>query len=272
MTRDIVCLNCEAALAGPWCHECGQRVEEHPRSLRHLVFEWFEILSHADSRVWRTLRRLAFSPARLSLDYIGGKRASEIPPLRLFFVALLLLFAQSSFGPAIGHPAGPHVEINHAGLDGWIDRRQWPGWLGDWLKPHLARAADDPRAVLAVMGEWSERLAFLMLPIATGFLWVLFAGVRGSKPYDHAIVAVHSLSFSVFVLALFAPIDGLVGDGATLLLLVLPFHLYGHLRGVYGTGALGTLARMTLLGAGSAVGGLMLLGALAGVGLEFAGA
>ncbi len=82
------CLDCGTTLAGGWCHCCGQRVEAHGRSVRHVAFEIVEILIHADSRLWRTLRDVTLHPARLTRDD-EGRRARQISPLRLFFVMRL---------------------------------------------------------------------------------------------------------------------------------------------------------------------------------------
>jgi hypothetical protein len=62
------------------------------RSVVHLAAEAVEGFTHFDGRFWRTLRRLLVNPGKLTRDYIEGRRASEIPPLRLFFVVLLIVF------------------------------------------------------------------------------------------------------------------------------------------------------------------------------------
>ena len=53
--------------------------------------EAFESLMHADGRLWRTLPALFFSPGKLGRDYLEGRIARHVPPLRLFLVSLLLL-------------------------------------------------------------------------------------------------------------------------------------------------------------------------------------
>ena len=51
----LVCANCHAALAGEYCAACGQRHEPHMHTVAHFAGEAFESISHADSRLWRTL-------------------------------------------------------------------------------------------------------------------------------------------------------------------------------------------------------------------------
>ncbi len=64
------CLNCAKPLQGGWRHRCGQRAELNHRSLRHIAAELVETLADADSRLWRSLRRL--QPARLTTDDVEG--------------------------------------------------------------------------------------------------------------------------------------------------------------------------------------------------------
>ena len=95
------CPNCETVLEGPYCHSCGQLAETFERSVWRLVVEGFESFFHFDGRFWRTLPNLAIHPGRLTREYLDGKRAFQIPPLRLFLVVLLLVFFAG--GLNLGH-------------------------------------------------------------------------------------------------------------------------------------------------------------------------
>ena len=86
------CPNCATPLAGPWCHQCGQKGEAYHRSIWHLIAEAFEGLTHFDGRFWNTLPRLIFRPGKLTHEYLEGHRASQIPPFRMFLIVLLLVF------------------------------------------------------------------------------------------------------------------------------------------------------------------------------------
>jgi Protein of unknown function (DUF3667) len=101
------CANCGAELLGPWCHACGQLGEDFHRSWTHLVAESLEGIVHMDGRLWRTLPDLVLHPGRLTRRYLDGHRAPQIPPLRLFLVVLLLVFAcgslSANFGPVKVH-------------------------------------------------------------------------------------------------------------------------------------------------------------------------
>ena len=254
-------------LQGRWCHRCGQRAETHHRSLRHVLAETVEAFTHADSRLWRTLSRLLLDPASLTRDYIDGRHASEIPPLRLFLVMLLLLFA---FGSITGHTQTvPPVDLDRAMLEKLLRAAGLPDTLRLWLQSHIERAAADPRAFLDVVKEWSERFAFLMLPVGTILLTLIFIADRRCTAYDHVIFTLHSLSFATLVMTVFILVPAAVGDLALLLLLLPPLHLFTHMRGVYRTGRTGTLLRMAALAFGSLIGILLLVAGILLIGLEF---
>lgn len=262
--RGATCLNCATPLAGPWCYRCGQRVEAHHRPLRHMLFEMVELLTHADSRLWRTLGGLAFRPARLTTEYLEGKRAGQIPPLRLFFVMLLLFFGSGSF---FSHVHLQSLPLDPAALARSLQAAHLSGRPAAWAQIHIERAAADPKRFLEVVGAWTERLAFLMLPISTILLSLIFVTDRSRTVYDHVIFSLHSLSFCLMVLTvLLLPWLDAVGG---FLLLMLPVHLFMHMRGTYGTRTAGTLLRMTVLAVGCSIGVAVLAGMLAMLGLQF---
>ncbi len=85
------CENCGTELRGHYCHECGQSVHSPTRHFAHALEEVFESFWHLDGRVFRTLRDLMV-PGRVACNYLEGKRARYIAPLRLFVILSLLTF------------------------------------------------------------------------------------------------------------------------------------------------------------------------------------
>lgn len=86
------CKNCGAPLEGEYCSRCGQRHEPHVHTLGHFASEAFESVTHADSRLWRTLGYLLAKPGFLSREFFSGRRARYLPPFRLYLVISLLFF------------------------------------------------------------------------------------------------------------------------------------------------------------------------------------
>jgi len=104
--QTLVCANCAAPLAGEYCAACGQRHEPHVHSVSHFAAEAFESITHADSRLWRTLWYLLAKPGRLTLEFFAGHRVSYLPPFRLYLVISLLFFLVARL------PEGGAIEID----------------------------------------------------------------------------------------------------------------------------------------------------------------
>jgi hypothetical protein len=88
----LVCSNCGAPLAGRYCSACGQRHEPHVHKVTHFAAEAFESITHADSRLWRTLRLLLARPGLLTKEFFEGRRATYLPPFRLYLVISIVFF------------------------------------------------------------------------------------------------------------------------------------------------------------------------------------
>ena len=105
------CLNCGAALQGPYCHQCGQQGHVH----RTLIAFWHDLahgVLHFEGKIWRTLPMLAWRPGELTRRYVDGERARFVSPMALFLFSVFLMFAV--FG-TIGGPFGSANPIQASG-------------------------------------------------------------------------------------------------------------------------------------------------------------
>jgi len=277
------CANCATLLQGPWCHACGQSAEDFHRSISRLIGEVVEGLLHMDGRIWRTLPGLMLRPGKLTRAYLDGHRAPQIPPLRLFLVVLLGVFligGLTNQSNKLNQPAGQAVadgrlspeqravvgrHLDQANVE--IAGQRYP-MASNWLRTRLASVLADPKRFELLIEQWSERFAFLMLPVAALLMSLLFVFQRRFFLFDHAIFSLHSLSAAGIVVMAVMVLSALIGDSASILLLVLPLHLFGHMRGVYRSSAIGTLVRMILLFLGSGVAATLLIVGLLAVGLS----
>jgi hypothetical protein len=107
--QTLVCANCHATLAGEYCAACGQRHEPHVHTVAHFAGEAFESISHADSRVWRTLLFLLIKPGRLTREFFDGRRVRYLPPFRLYLVISVLFFLVVGLG---GGSSEPLIQID----------------------------------------------------------------------------------------------------------------------------------------------------------------
>src|SRR5437763_7136925 len=85
----VKCLNCGATLAGPFCAECGQRAIPPYPSVRDLMVDAFWELSGWDGRFASTVRALLRRPGLLTLEFLNGRRARYLSPVRLYLMASL---------------------------------------------------------------------------------------------------------------------------------------------------------------------------------------
>jgi hypothetical protein len=86
------CLNCNYPLQGEFCSNCGQQNKDVRNLFIVIIMEALEGLFAFNSRSYKTLFLLLFKPAYLSHEYLEGKRARYLPPLRLFIVFSLGYF------------------------------------------------------------------------------------------------------------------------------------------------------------------------------------
>ena len=92
VARAVSCENCGAAVDDRYCSACGQRLEPPVHSLWHFTQLAIEDLTHADSRLWRTLAALLFKPGYLTAEFLAGRRARYLPPVRLYLVLSVVFF------------------------------------------------------------------------------------------------------------------------------------------------------------------------------------
>ncbi len=92
------CLNCGEVLTGQHCAHCGQRAKVRVLSLWSMTRDLLDDVLDWDSRIWRTLRPLAFSPGKLTRDYLHGRRASYTPPFRMYLLLSVAFFVLATTG------------------------------------------------------------------------------------------------------------------------------------------------------------------------------
>ena len=89
--REANCLNCGAALVGPYCFACGQHAHVH-RTLSAFFHDFAHGVLHFEGKIWRTLPMLAWKPGELTRRYIDGQRARFVSPIALFLFSVFLSF------------------------------------------------------------------------------------------------------------------------------------------------------------------------------------
>lgn len=216
------CTNCGTALAGAYCHACGQRrFVESDRRIGHLLHQFVGSVTDLDGRTWRTLRALLFRPGLLSREYFDGRRARWLAPVSLFLAVSVVYFLAPIRGGDLtaqfnqqvsGHvralAADPGETLGseqlesagpaHAAFtDRWIERRVQK------RDARLRSASDGANgytyrdyriAYNAKADDVSKALVVLHAPIAALVLLLLFAGGRRYFA-EHFVFVLHYFAF-----------------------------------------------------------------------------
>ncbi len=242
------CPNCETPLQGPYCYNCGQLAEQFERSIWHLGVEAFESFFHFDGRLFQTIPKLVLRPGRLTREYLDGKRAFQIPPLRMFLIVILVLFfaagvnmgatgkqavnfnavpptaAQKATADAARAKAAQSVKAALARVNAGADAKTGDdnvnvnlgddkdapsSAFGKWLKEHGKLVMQNRHEFTMLLEERAHWVAIGMLPIAALILGLLFVFQRRFYLFDHLIFTMHSLSFQGLLLSTIFLLDAL---------------------------------------------------------------
>ena len=86
------CLNCGTHVMGRFCHNCGQENLEPKETVWHLVSHFFQDVTHFDGKFFKSLKDLLLKPGFLSKEYIIGRRASYLNPVRMYLFTSAIFF------------------------------------------------------------------------------------------------------------------------------------------------------------------------------------
>lgn len=95
------CLNCGAIVQGRYCQVCGQENVVPKETFWHMVTHFFYDITHFDSKFFETIKVLIFKPGFLSKQYMLGRRARYLHPIKMyvFTSAMFFLLFFSFFKP-----------------------------------------------------------------------------------------------------------------------------------------------------------------------------
>ena len=108
------CENCTAPLDGGYCSACGQSAVDYNVPVGDFAREMAAETFGLDARLRSTLKALFFKPGAVPLDYVAGRRARFVPPIRLYLFASFAMFLLLS--------GGKHGFIHSYGFEGRCDR------------------------------------------------------------------------------------------------------------------------------------------------------
>ena len=192
------CSNCRSALNGPYCANCGQKTSQPDITLREFLRETTQELTDWDGKVPQTLKTLIVDPGRLTVDFLAGRRARWLAPLRLYLLCSVAYFLSVPAVEAITHRAvRDNARITISGRDGQnhLDaetRRQIEQGLPGRLfgADRLERAALHSGEFNAAIRDAYPKAMFVLLPLFA--LFTCLAWRRHGRRYPaHLYLALH---------------------------------------------------------------------------------
>jgi hypothetical protein len=255
------CQNCDTPLNGEYCSACGQRHEPHIHSLREFISEATESITHADSRVWRTLWALMVKPGFLTKEFLAGRRARYMPPFRLYLVLSVVFFLIAA---ATGHDTVRVVDLNTADGKSSFDVKKLedlpakpsesPEQRANRIctdfkfevgsntslvdAPRLCRkvVGDNGHALVAALNHNIPRALIIFLPLLALTMRLMY----WRRHYvEHLLFFVHTHAFAfvfltAYVLVMrFVPSKSVQDTATVVMLLGLPYYTYRAMLRVY---------------------------------------
>jgi hypothetical protein len=86
------CLNCGETVQGRYCQVCGQENIEPKESIWGLVSHFFQDITHFDGKFFSTGKLLLAKPGFLPKEYLSGRRARYLHPIRMYVFTSALFF------------------------------------------------------------------------------------------------------------------------------------------------------------------------------------
>jgi len=162
LRHDTECQNCGHNVLENYCPHCGQKNTETRQSFGHLLAHFVEDLTHYDTAFWKTIKYLLFRPARLTKEYLDGKRMAYVPPVKLYIFISFITFLIPSFLPStvkINDGNDKHDLRNYKEIERkprldekelvWFPSMSIGGETGSYLRPIAYRSVKEMDSVEA---------------------------------------------------------------------------------------------------------------------------
>lgn len=254
---DGACLNCGEALHGAFCAACGQRSVPANPSVSELAGDAWHELSGFDGRIAATFRAL-LHPGRLTREYLAGRRARYLSPVRLYLSVSVIYFLIAAAAPT--GAGGLRVELTQSDQGAsrvltaeeraevlkQIDSSHW------LLRPMLESIAEDPGEFRAQLFTTMPRVFFGMLPVFAAVVALFYRGRRFPAALVFA-VHVHAVAFVIFMASELAKFSGsplVAGVVGVIAAVVFVIYALRSLRAVFGGSWPATIAKAIGIGFG----------------------
>ncbi len=193
----IQCPNCENFFDPDfkYCPYCGQENNPLDLRLKHIIGEFLSANFNLDSKLLRTLRLLIFQPAKLTQEYLAGKRQKYITPVRLYLIISLFYFLVLSLTPS-------NFSINIKTTGKEVNQELTNTKLGKtiWEKITTLQTPRGKKLFWQKMQKNFSAAMFLFIPLTALVLALLFPGQRYYA--EHLVLTLHLQSLIFIALTL----------------------------------------------------------------------
>ncbi len=90
--KEKICLNCKSVVYGRFCHICGQENTEPKETFWGLITHFIYDITHFDGKFFDTTKYLLFRPGYLAYEFMRGRRASYLNPVRMYVFTSAFFF------------------------------------------------------------------------------------------------------------------------------------------------------------------------------------
>jgi hypothetical protein len=260
------CLNCAAPLVGSFCSECGQRAINPLPSVSEIAHDAAEELLQWDGKVARSFRLLLTRPGLLTTEYLAGRRARYVSPVKLYLLCSALFFFVSAVTPAArarnsagGKSSGGFLAaISTALLEKPVELRgdvsSGDKQIVDARSRSLARVNSDRKGFEQSVESAVPKAMFVLLPVMAALLALAFRRARMHYP-QHLVFTLHIHAFFFLVLGAYqlqAVLPWRRWSGVVLVAAFVANAVYTVIaaRRVYQRGRVSTIARVAVFATG----------------------
>ena len=219
---DNECQNCGYTVDKAYCSKCGQKNTETRQPFHHLFTHFVEDLTHYDGAFWKTVAHLLLRPARLTREYLIGKRQTYVPPVKLYIFVSFVTFLLLNFTITPDeeqHTAAKEEQVDEMSTDGKnslqildkeyqsyedfekqqmaLPKDERTGTVGRWILRKIFDANERELSDAKILEGFIHtipKVLFLYMPLFAFWLW-LFHGKKRWYFFDHGIFTLHYFSF-----------------------------------------------------------------------------
>ena len=257
------CLNCGAALHGLFCSACGQRSVPPDPTVAEVAGDAWQELSGYDGRIATTIRGL-LRPGYLTREYVAGRRARYLSPVRLYLIASVIYFVAASSTPPsmstrsgqVEAPGGLQIGVTRSTNGDELSAEERAELLASAdkapavFRPFLRAVASDPIGFRARVMTIMPRIFFALLPVFAVIVALFYRGRRFPTSLVFA-VHLHAFAFTAFTLSEAAKLTGSIGfEVAVSGVMTVVFAAYAllALRAVFGGSWPATVVKAAAIG------------------------